>query len=414
MGTLTVIDTTRLRNAADSAADVLVANAITDDGRACWLGATVDWVGDGLGVLHRTGDPTLYDGTAGIAIASWSVAAELGRDELAEVAIAAARHAVSARDRLAGIGLFDGSAGVGLAAVEVGSGAGDERLRRDGVHVMEAVAEAPPSDVDLISGSAGIVLALLAVARRTRSDRWLDPAIRHGEHLLAAAERYPFWCWPVPVAGGAALCGMAHGAAGIAWALGELASVTGDDRFRDAMNGARRYERSRFQPENNNWPDLRPETSPPGSPAVCPALWCHGATGIGLSRLALLRLDDHPAIAAEAASALQSAAAAATGSLEGYPHEGLTVCHGLGGTLLLLLAANHVLGEPEHLVAARWVAARALDRLGDDAAAWPSGIQGGGFSPGLMTGLAGSMYALARVANPTGTRALPVLGEDAT
>jgi lantibiotic biosynthesis protein len=412
MGTLTATDTARLRAAADRAADVLVANAITADGRSTWLAATVDWVDDGLGVVHRTGDASLYDGTAGIAIAGWSVAAALGRDDLAEVAVGAARHAMSARGRLGGIGLFDGLAGVGLAAVEVGSSAGDEPLRRDGLDLLGVVAEAVPSGVDLISGSAGVILALLAAARRTGSDRWLAPAARHAEHLLATAEQYaPDWGWRVPAAEGPMYCGLAHGAAGIAWALGELAAVVDDDRLLEAVDRARRYERSWFQPVHNSWPDLRPETSPPGSPAVCPALWCHGATGIGLSRMALFGLDEHPSLAAEAAAALQSVTAAASQSLQGYPEEGLTVCHGLGGTLLLLLAAHQVLGESEHLAASRWVAERALDRLGDQPAAWPSGVRGGGFSPGLMTGLAGTAYVLARVADPTGTDALRILGD---
>ena len=144
---------------------------------------------------------------------------------------------------------------------------------------------------------------------------------------------------------------------------------------------------------------------------MCPALWCHGATGIGLSRLGLFSLTGHPSLAAEAASALQSATNAASQALGDYPKEGLTLCHGIGGTLLLLLAAHHALEETEHLDAARWLAHRALDRLGEDPWTWPSGVPNGGFSPGLMTGLAGTMYALSRVAEFDRTSALTVLGD---
>jgi lantibiotic modifying enzyme len=412
VGTLTATDTARLREGASRAADVLVDNALTAGGRSTWLGATMDYVGDGVGVVHRTGDAALYDGTAGIAMASWQVAVALERDDLAEAALGAARHAVSARARLGGTGLFDGLAGVGLAALEVGDGAGDERLRLDGLDVLGRVADTAPSELDLISGSAGVVLALLCAGRRTGSGRWQAAAVRHGEHLLAAADRHPWgWSWPIPAFEGPDLCGLAHGTAGVAWALGSLAAATGDIRFLEAVDGARRYERSWFQAAENSWPDLRPETSPPGSPLVCPALWCHGATGIGLTRLALFALAEHPSLAAEAAAALQAATAAASHALHGHPEQGLTICHGLGGTVLLLLAAHHVLGEAEHLAAARWVAGRVLESLGDDPSTWPSGIPGGGFSPGLMTGLTGTMYALARVADPARTGALPVLGD---
>jgi len=400
MGALSATDTAPLLAAAGRAADALVARAIGAGGRTTWLGAVLGAPGE-----YRTGDPTLYDGSAGIALAAWPVAAALGRDDLADLALGAARHAVASQDGL-GCGLFDGRAGVGLAALELGAQAGDARLRADGLATLRRVAGAAVGDADLIGGSAGIVLALLAAWRRTGDARLCEAAVRHGEHLLAAAERLPWgWSWPP------GLCGLAHGAAGVAWALGELAAATGDDRFPAGVDGARRFERSWFQPAENGWPDLRPETSPPGGPLVCPALWCHGATGIGLARLALFDLAPHPALAGEAAAALQAATAAATLALRHPAPDGLTLCHGLGGTVLLLLAAHRTLGEPEHLDAARWVAARALDRLGPDPAVWPSGVPGGGFSPGLMTGLAGVMYALTRAADPDAVAALGVLGD---
>jgi lantibiotic modifying enzyme len=256
------------------------------------------------------------------------------------------------------------------------------------------------------------VLALLSAARRTSSARWQAAAIRHGEHLLNTANRHPWgWSWSIRALDGPDLCGLAHGAAGVAWAMGSLAAETGDKRFLAAVDGARRYERSWFQPGHNSWPDLRRQTSPAGSPLVCPALWCHGATGVGLTRLALYGLTEHPSLAAEAASALQAATSAASRALRGHLQESLTICHGLGGTMLLLLAAHNVLGETEHLAAARWVAEHALDRLGEDPSTWPSGLPGGGFSPGRMTGLAGTMYALARVASPATTSALRMLGD---
>lgn len=411
MGTLTAVDTGRLGDAAGRAADVLVANAISHRGRSTWLGATVDWIGDEVGVVHRTGEPTLYDGSAGVAIGAWAVAAALRHEDLAEVALGAARHAISAADRITGSGLFDGLAGVGLAAVEVGTGAGDAGLVADGIEVLEAVAAASPGPLDIVSGSAGVIGALLAADRRTGSPRFQAAAVRHGEHLLATARRHPWgWGWPAENDDWPHLCGLAHGAAGMAWALGELATAADDDRFRAGVLGARRYERSWFEAATSSWPDLRPDASPPGAPAARPALWCHGAAGIGLSRLALFRLGGHPSTAAEGAAALQSTSAAASDSLHsGDVGHGLTICHGLGGTALLLLAAHAVLGEAEHLEAARWVCDRTLDRLPADPGEWPSGVRGGGFNPGLMTGLAGVAYVLARAADPSAVAPLPAL-----
>ena len=404
MAVLNPVAPARLTAAAHAAADLLLATAIRRDGRATWLGATVDWVDGAPGVVRRTGDATLYDGSAGVALAARAAATALERDDLAALATEAARHAVDAAPRVPGPGLFDGRAGIGYVALT----AGDDALRAPGRALLLAAAEETSASglADLVSGSAGVLVALLDATRATGDEALLAAAARQGEALLGAVAPGPDGTWPALTGSGPALCGLAHGAAGAAWALGELAAVSGDPRLHDAVARARRFERRWFRPSENGWPDLRPESLPPGGgPAPCPALWCHGATGIGLSRLALHALDAHPSLAAEAACALQAAGAAAEQALAGGPPEtGLTVCHGLGGTVLLLLAAHAELGEPEHLDAGRWVAAQALDRLGPDPEHWPGGVPGGAFSPGLMTGLAGALHALARAARPAARR----------
>ena len=103
------------------------------------------------------------------------------------------------------------------------------------------------------------------------------------------------------------LAGFAHGAAGIAWALLELAAVTGEERFRVAARQAIDYERSLYSPEAENWPDLRQleisgaDTEPDSDRFM--TAWCHGAVGIGLARLRALqhlndpKLDDEVRIA---------------------------------------------------------------------------------------------------------------------
>ena len=55
------------------------------------------------------------------------------------------------------------------------------------------------------------------------------------ERLLATAKEMPRGlAWPTPMEAKAPLTGFSHGTAGIAWALLELAVLTGDDRFRAA------------------------------------------------------------------------------------------------------------------------------------------------------------------------------------
>ncbi|WP_442168444.1 lanthionine synthetase LanC family protein, partial [Rhizobium leguminosarum] len=75
---------------------------------------------------------------------------------------------------------------------------------------------------------------------------------------------------------------------GIAWALLELHRETSLEAFRIAAEEGFRYEQHWFSPEQENWPDLRnyqaKATGTKQSLAYSTA-WCHGAPGIGLSRL---------------------------------------------------------------------------------------------------------------------------------
>jgi lantibiotic modifying enzyme len=238
---------------------------------------------------------------------------------------------------------------------------------------------------------------------------------RCGERLVVSAKPMPTGIgWPRQ--GASALLGFSHGAAGMAWALLEAASLTGEPRFREVALDGLAYERSRFVPEHGNWPDLRELDAPPAprsttaarrgegraggeDPSAPPAAaqlsymhaWCHGAPGIGLGRLRLLRHLDDPAIRAEIAVAIQSTLAAGFG-------DNHSLCHGDLGNLDLVLEAARTL-DPE-----RWRApfdrvatatlegiARHGPRCGN-----PLGVE----SPGFMTGLAGIGYQLLRLAAP--------------
>jgi lantibiotic modifying enzyme len=340
------------------------------------------------------------------ALAAWAAADALDRADLADVSRRAITQAIEAADREDRAGLFSGCAGIALSAVAIGDATDDSQLRCAGVELMGAAARAPASGADLMSGSAGIIIALLSAARITGQSQFLVAARRHGDELLDSARRDAWgWNWPDSAFGPIGLCGLAHGCSGVMLALDALAADSGERVYRAGVDAARRYERSWYQSAEGGWPDLRAETPP-----TCMSAWCHGSVGVGLSRLALYRAEARPAVAAEIAAAMQSATSAAADDVRGGTI-GVTICHGLGGTLLLLQAAETVLGETEHGVAARWLAGQALDRLGHDPTAWPSGIPSGAFSPGLMTGLAGTLYVLSRLVAPSAADVLlPILG----
>ena len=86
MGVTAVASKTPLRLAVDAIADALVETAIVDGSRCTWLSATVELPGGQREILHRTGNPVVYDGDAGIAWALAHAACALGRDDLGELA----------------------------------------------------------------------------------------------------------------------------------------------------------------------------------------------------------------------------------------------------------------------------------------------------------------------------------------
>lgn len=234
--------------------------------------------------------------------------------------------------------------------------------------------------LDVLAGAAGCIGALAALHRHRPDSGLVAIIVRCAEHLLATGHDIGTTLeWPSPLAN-RPLTGFAHGAAGIGWALATAADLSGQPRFAAAATRALAYERALFLPERGNWPDLRTEEDPPS----CMTAWCHGAVGIGLSRLALPTPDP------ETAAEVDTATAAALTSGFGANH---SLCHGDLGSLDLLLAAGH------DDAADRGAAVLAsIERLG-----WRCGVPTGAETPGLLSGLAGIGYGLLRAADPAGT-----------
>jgi type 2 lantibiotic biosynthesis protein LanM len=247
---------------------------------------------------------------------------------------------------------------------------------------------AADESLDVMHGSAGAVLGLLALEREAPEDlareaRLLERAVACGDHLLRrrvsrnglprawSVNGYPPWC------------GFGHGAAGIAYALTRLADRTGrDDLWEAALEGLA-FERAHYHPEHKNWRDLRN----PGITFM--HAWCHGAPGIALGRLGMLPRGGDPEIPREIRDALETTRSAAEGEFD------FVCCGNLGRAEILLQAALR-LGDPGYRRAAREIAARAVDHSRDGLYRWskPGDER---FTPVFFTGAAGIGYTLLRL-----------------
>jgi lantibiotic modifying enzyme len=254
--------------------------------------------------------------------------------------------------------------------------------------LLDDAAFAADVENDVMAGTAGAVLGLLALHRMTGEAEILARARAGGLRLLerqAPQAMGATWrCGRQPP-----LTGLSHGAAGIALALARLAASTAEARFADAARAALAFEASQFDPSASNWRDLR---TPDGEVSAFMNAWCHGALGIGLGRFALLPVLEEPNLQADAEAALRCNAGAPQLSKD-------TLCCGNLARVELLLAASRASLAPAEAagIMAAQIADRATQRGGFSLSGRP-GVEA--FDPSFHQGLSGIGYQFLRLAEP--------------
>jgi type 2 lantibiotic biosynthesis protein LanM len=297
----------------------------------------------------------------------------------------------------AAIGAFQGWGGTVWALAHLGHLWQDREILAAGERIVELI---PPlltedQDLDLIGGSAGAILGLLALHRASGSERALEVAIQCGERLLGLAEPWgPGLGWRTRMASERPLAGISHGVGGIALALIELGAVTREQRFLDAGLEGFAGERELFWTDLDRLLRAAGGEKPPPESTVAVA-WCYGAPGVGLTRLRAYR---HARGDEERAAIRQEIDQAVRRTLARGPGQNHCLCHGDLGNLDFLVQAQEAFPRPElgadiHRFVEHVLAS--LDRDG-----WLCGTRGSIESPGLMNGFAGIGLGLLRLAEP--------------
>jgi len=402
----------------------LCRDAVWDGDRCNWLGASTEPVGGRWTAVHRSFGPDLYAGTSGIACFLGRLYQATGDRIVRQTAEGAIRQALSRLEDVPPeqrVGLFTGHAGIAWALVEMGEACGEETYLDRGLQILESLGDLDfaAQPLDLMTGCAGAILALLAVHHRYPRTAFPEIARRLGERLLAAARpREHGWSWTT--LGGEPwqrddLTGFSHGTAGIACALLELHRAVGDGRFLTAAENAFAYERHWYDPERENWPDLRrseafgmaPAAAGDGEPPLVYAIhWCHGAPGSGLAHLRAWQLRGDEQYREAAGAALRTTWRDLTdpGGTSSF-----SLCHGRAGNAELLLQAARVLGDEGYKACADHVGRLGAETYEQHGFAWPGGTLGGGESPGLMLGSAGIGHFFIRLHDPAATPPVLIL-----
>jgi lantibiotic modifying enzyme len=384
----------------------VAAAAIWSGERCSWVGGMPDEGPEGrILMTYSSFGPDLYGGTAGVGL----VLAELfdaegeGEPELKRVAMGALAHGLTRAEEVSApsrLGAYGGQLGIALCAARAGKLLGEPALfERAGELVGALDHETEPLENDLIAGRAGGILCLLSLRELGIAEATLERATTLGEGLLGAADRDgECFSWPsISSPESRNLTGLSHGAAGIGVALLELHRASGEAKFRTAAEAAFAYERSLFDPQARNWPDLREHVLrdwPADAAPPCTTLWCHGAPGIALSRLRACELGVRNGCEEEARIALETTSASLRHQLDSGNY---SLCHGLAGNGEVLAEGAALFEEEPTLT--HEVASAGIDRYLETGAPWPLGVHDGQ-TDSLLLGRAGTAYFYLRLHDP--------------
>lgn len=384
----------RARTVAEAVriAEVLRKRAIVARGEPSWLG--VQYLSGARRFEVGATSCYLFDGYTGIAFFLAALEAATGGAGFRDLALAAVRPLCDhlpgyermfrlRRRQELGIGTGLGSLLYALPYIAAWL---DAPYLLDTARSLAALvppdAELADGPVDVIGGTAGLLLGLLHLHRCTGDGGLLERAAELGRILLRKRCHDPSTdrlVWPTGPADRPET-GFAHGQAGIACALWRCGKAVGEGTFIDAADEAASYERL----------ILGADLSANGDADVT-AAWSRGAAGIGLSRL--------EALAARPSADAREDVEAAIRRTRAHLLDGTdTLCTGAAGRLDFLLAAGRVLGRPELGPFVDSAAGELIHRARN------SGSYRTGWEPvlhiGLFMGVPGIAYELLRIGHP--------------
>lgn len=373
---------------------LILGNAIIRPNSASWIGIT-SHDGHQGGMVGPIGHG-LYGGQSGVAVflaAYYKMFGCIETGDLALKAIAPLRYLLSSSEanhlvRVTGAHGLTGLAGIVYALSLVGEFLGEKCLFQEAVALSKRFLGLPLSHFksELMSGAAGSVLALCRLYSVSRSEevlnliRWLGERYLWSPSLISSIASQP-------LGQERTLSGMSHGLSGISLAVASANSIIDEPELQNAAEAILRLESERYSSVDKNWPDLRIASIE--NLREPPCQWCHGAIGIGLSRVSTARLLGSSPIAIRDIER----AVDATYSRQMRPVDHLC-CGNIGITEFLGDAARQM-GRSDIESAARERLCNLISAARRNGSfRWPVG--GDSVNVGLFIGLSGIGYSLMR------------------
>ena len=283
-------------------------------------------------------------GTSGAVISLAILYSQLGERFLKDAALEGVRwiNATSAFEEPRLAGVFVGESGVALALLVAGTLLNEPQFQAKALALARSVSSQPLGSPDLYHGTAGRLLLHLRLWEELGVHDQLVEAERLGSSLIEEADiaEDHSIAWLIPSEYGAlassSWLGMAHGIAGVGYALCRLYETTKNKQIlKILLMIADTLKNQAIQLGSSGqefaWPKAKGEDRP-----VAP-FWCHGATGIGRFFLIADRIGidyDSRDYAIGAAETVRNA-----------PWLGPTQCHGLAGSIDFLLDVAKQTGQ---------------------------------------------------------------------
>src|SRR5699024_4945292 len=232
-------------------------------------------------------------------------------------------------------------------------------------------------EMDLIAGLSGAIIVSLQFYKHTSFKQALNVANQYGMEILKRLKGKKLTDMGL-------LTGFSHGVSGICWALLELYSMTKNHTYFDTAQTLLSHERRFYNKQSKNWKDLRSSTKE----GLDPVYWCHGAPGIGLSRVFMKNLVQDSQMYDEIDIAIEKI-------IEQPFIESDCLCHGSLGNLdiLLTMEKNHKSPSLQSKI----------DEIGSVLMSkkdWVYGLHKHAEMQGFFLGITGIGYSLLRLNNP--------------
>ena len=395
---LNIAENFRLTNPLEIA-EFIASQAIKENGTAAWIG--LEWHEEidkfQLSVLGQD----FYNGNGGVALFLAATSLAYKNDNLLKLAYEAVsplrqklhHDPASIKKSAPNIGIGVGLTSYIYSLTSLGLLTNNQELIKDATIAATLLdKELIDSDknYDVMGGSAGAILALLKLHHINNESETLNIAILAGNHFLENIDNWLGSSNSQTLVSTNQINGFAHGAAGIALALFSLAKRTNNLKFFEAAKFIIAIENNTFSKQTNNWPDFKFKHLPENQWSC---QWCHGASGIGLARIASLKhigpSDTKDAVKQDIKNAVK-------GILQRQlPGPLDSLCCGNLGNIVFLKEAGHLLQKNDLVTLAYTHLSKIINRSrleGDYS--WNSGTSALNF--GLFRGLSGLGYEMLR------------------